>query len=211
MSPAVIKTIIGAIASKEGKQLLSALGKDPSVDTMILKGMGMRNPTPQDISDAKALFNSYKQAGDAAAQESVKKLRDVMMMDPKVRAVITGVRALSEGARAAGNMGVTHANRLAEALLSATRQGGDQQRSMYGTSKLEKGAEAYGKNKLRKAEMLKHVADAAANVIDKTIGDYTAQDLAVRSMSTAPYMQGTPGSLYDMINGMQSRAKKVTP
>ena len=209
MSPAVIKTIIGTMASKEGRQLLSALGKDPSVDAMILKGIGMKNPTSQDVSDAKALFNSYNQAGDAAVQESIRKLRDIMMMDPKVRAVITGVRALSEGARAAGNMGVTHANRLAEALLSATRQGGDQQRSMYGLSELEKGAEAYGKNKLRKAEMLKHVTDAAANVIDKTIGDYTAQDMAVRSMSTAPYMQGTPGTLYEMINGMQSRAQRI--
>lgn len=211
MSPAVIKVIIGAMASKEGKQLLSILGKDPGVDNMILKGMGMKNPTPQDVSDAKALFDSYNKAGDTAAQESIKKLRDVMMMDPKVRAVITGVRALSEGARAAGNIGVTHANRLAEALLSATRQGGDQQRSTYGLSRLEKGAEAYGKNKLRQAEIGKHIADAAANVIDKTVGDYSAQDMAVRSMSAMPYMQGTPGTLYQMINGMQSRAQRTTP
>lgn len=211
MSPAAIKVIIGAMASKEGRQLLSALGKDPGVDTMILKGIGMKNPTSQDVSDAKALFDSYNQAGNAAAQGSIKKLRDIMMMDPKVRAVITGLRALSEGARAAGNMGVTHANRLAEALLSATRQGGDQQRSMYGLSELEKGAEVYGKNKIRNAEMMKHVADAAANVIDKGVGDYSAQDTAVRSMSTAPYMQGTPGTLYAMINGMQGRAQRMTP
>lgn len=205
MNTKLAQTVVKFMATKDGAALLNAIGKNPSTDLDILRSLGVKNPSASDVNDVKELFSAYKSSTGDMAGETVSKIREIMRVNPKVAAIIAGVRAVSAGARAVGNVAKTHGNRLAEAIMAANRVSSDEQISKYGASPAERFAQAYGTDLIRRGENIGHVTDAVSNVIDKTIGDYNSQEAAVRSMSATPYLQGTPGALYHLINGMQRR------
>ena len=211
MSPAAMATVFKVLNSPEGKVIARMLldKKNDNIAGSILEQITGLPTGPQDILDARELISSYNNSSDADVANTQRRLRNLMIDDPKTMLIKAGFHGLSEASRAVGNIAATNANRLAAAILAAAHTNSAKQDEIYGKSAKERAAEAYGQNRIRSGENIKHVTDAFSNTIDKALGAREAQEMAYRGMAAGQEMTGTPGSLYNMINGMQSRASKI--
>lgn len=181
----------------------------------ITDAMDLKSPTADDLNSIKEAANTFKAPEPEPAPKPdigaiTKDLRNIMMRDPKTMAIIAGVNAVGEGSRTVGNIMANNGNRLANAILAARRHNSQAQDNLYGPGWDERNAAAWGEERKRKGETAKFITDAIGNTIDKTLGNYNNADLATRSMVAGQYMSGTPGTLYNWINGMQSRAGKMS-
>lgn len=200
-----LSTLSQLVGTVEGKALLRNAQTDQTTMDYILKLIGVAKPDPTDYAFLKTFSSSINEEKERASRQ----IRKIMTSTPQTMAIKLGLNALSSVSKMAGNIANTSANRLAEALLAANRTNSDKQTSMYGHSMRENVAEAFAKNKIKKGENWKHVTDALSNFIDKATGEYAQEELTRRTMEATPYLEGVPGNLWALTNGMQSRASKI--
>jgi hypothetical protein len=203
-------TVAHLLARSDGAQLLSALGKgSPDTDLDILRAIGIQNPTANDVSEIEQFIAASNIGRDEHMQDVTRSLRNILIQDPKTMSIVGAINAASGLTKAFGNVSANNGNRLANAILAANRTNTAAQNELYGPSRREKAAEAYSENRRKRGENVKAVTDEISGAIDKTLGNFNNQDLAARSIAAAQNMPGTPGTLYQLINGMQSRSSKI--
>lgn len=151
----------------------------------------------------KQMYNNNMQA-----------IKSLLMRDPKLALVLAASKAVSSGARAVGQITRNDANKLAEAILTASRSGiTDRGRELFGQSPQEVGGQIAAINQTRKGENRGIIADAAANVIDSVIGDYTADDDFARQWAAMQALNSEDGHIpssgaFNAMNGAQRRAQQ---
>jgi hypothetical protein len=207
--------------SPEGRQVRDAIknGNDGFLN-IFLKSVGVANPTPADISElteAVGGFKEPKQHSSAynkkkqyeAAKEMAGRIRNVMVDSPGKLALKFGAAALGEGLDAAGDIAINNGNRLAQAILAARRSGTDEHDAIYGKNAHDRVTDAWAQNRIRKGENLGRGLKAAGNVTKQALGMYNMQDQISKGMEAGQYMQGVPGQIYEMINGMNRHSQKL--
>lgn len=209
------------LESPQGQAVRKAI-KDNNTGflNVFLKSIGVANPTPADITelaDAVGGFKEPKQHSSAynkkkqyeAAKEMAGRIRDVMVDSPGKMALKFGAAALGEGLDAAGDIAINNGNRLAQAILAARRSGTDEHDAIYGKNAHDKVTDAWAQNRIRRSENLGRGLKAAGNVTKQALGMYNMQDQISKGMEAGQYMQGVPGQIYDMINGMNRHSQKL--
>lgn len=209
MNAKLIMAAITFLSSKEGQNFIGSLKNgDSKVAKLLLKGFGHKSPSDTDASELVDIAQNFGEANQVSPEEVARNVRNLMVGSPSDY-VIRGIGAAASAATDfIGNKAVTDANRLAQAILSGSRGNKTaRQEEIYGKNARQRAAEQWAQEKLRRGENTHHMTDAADKFIDKTFGTYAARDDAARAMQAAAHLNA-PGSLYNYINGMQSRASK---
>lgn len=205
MSPAVIMTALKFLSSSDGKKFRTALkGGNKSVASTLLKGLGQKNVTSGDVDTFLDLVNNMEDTGLSDPAELSKHVRDIMMGRPLDYIIRGAGTAAASAVDFIGNKSVTDANRLAQAILERGRKQSALNEQLFGPSESETLDRAWANAKLRKGENIKHATDAGSKVIKDLLKEYKDRDDAARAMQASAYLN-SPGSLYNYINGMQSR------
>lgn len=140
--------------------------------------------------------------------QKLDKIREIMVGDP-TDYIVRGAAAAASGiSDFIGNKAVTDANHLASAILAANRTNSARQNDLYGPSRKENAAAAWGQEKLRRGENVKNTTDQVSNVINNLAGLYGQREDAARAMQ-AQEVLGAPGNFYNYLNSVQ-RANVAT-
>lgn len=197
--------------SKGGRAMLRAVqGGNKDVMTQILKGVGAKRVSQADFDALASLAGAYDKVPSQG--ELLSQTRSLLMGTPQEIAVKTGLQTLASGLKAGGDITQNNANRLAQAVLAASRSNSNRQNELFGPSKIEKGAEAWGQNKIRKGEAWSKGLNAAGDTIEKILGTYSAADTMAKGMELAQLQggEGPVGSYYNMLHGAMQRADKIS-
>lgn len=210
MNAKVIMLAVNFLSSSQGKNFLEKLkGGDSNLAKMLLRGFGQKSPTDMDAGEFIDLAQNFETIQQMNPEETAANIRELMVGKP-MDYVIRGIGAVASSATDfIGNKAVNDANKLASAILAGSRGTKTaKQEEIYGKNARERAAEQWAQEKMRRGENVKHATDAIGKFIDKTLGVYEARDDAARAMQAASYLNA-PGSLYNYLNGMQSRADKA--
>lgn len=186
------------------KALDAVLNGDKKMLRSILKYAGLQSPTASDMSDLRDFAAGFTTKGDIDAEQEARSqaaearkqqfyrdygdaVRRTMMKDPKAMLIYAAIQAASSGVRAAGDIAQNNGNRLAQAILSASRTNSDAQNAMYGPSRREKAGEMWANERMRRGNNVKTITDAIANTTDKVLGTYEAEDRSSRYRQMAPW------------------------
>ena len=177
----------------------------------LLARIGVTDPTPEDYKQFKDYCTQYFEYTDADAQSRSQKIGKALNAPGKTLPTWAKVTlmAASNGIRAGGNIANTRANRLAQALLQATRTSTDRQRDLYGLSNQERLAKPMAQKKIMDGETVKHLTDATANTLDAITGQMIQEDTMKRMLEAAPYLEGTPRGLYENMEQMNRANSKM--
>lgn len=198
--------------------------QDTNLVSTFMNALGLEPKTPQEVTDFireagsllhgesrvekheewKARDNDHKQR-----KEDMAMIRNIMVDSPQKLALKTLASAVGEGFNAAGDIAANNGNRLAAAVLAASRNNTDTQDAKYGKTLEDKASEAWAQNRIRKGENLGRGLHAVGNVINKALGTYNIQDDTAKSMQAGRMMGGTPGTLYQMIASNNARTRHL--
>lgn len=209
MPAKAIMMAVKFLGTAAGQVFLNKLKSgDRRTAEILLQGFGYAKPSPQSIADMIDLASSYDQVNNMNPDDVAKKIRSIMIGSPVDYLIRGAGAAASETANFIGNKAVNDANQLAAAILEGNRVNSARQNEIYGPSKLEQAHHKTASEMVRRGNNVKFATDAIGNFIDKTFGNYIKQDDSARAMQAAAYLNA-PGSLYNYLNGMQSRASRV--
>lgn len=207
------------------KQVLNSFqAGNNSAIMQILKGIGISSPTINDINEAKDLAGAFDSNEDLnniqtdnSSEYSTNKRRgisqyinnanNIMKMDPKKAAIYAALKIASNVARASGEIAENNSNRLAAAILAASRTNNSKQNELYGPSKIENAADAWGNEKQRRGTNAKIISKAVADTVDGLLGEYRAEDLAARqrSMAALDAELNLPGNYWQAASQLNKR------
>lgn len=168
------------------------------------KGKLLGKIDPEDLAGLDGILGSSNKPNKSNEYTRMKGLdtlkEDIVntfMDSPEEMAIKAGIRAVSNGTRAAGNIAQNNGNRLASAILSAMRDHTPEQDSRYGYSQQDSALGAYAQNRIRRGENTKAITDAVSNTIDSTLGDYNAQERQVRALQGSQMFGHMPAAYWD--------------
>lgn len=214
MDPRTIMTAISFLKSDTGKSFLKILqssDQDRAKKTAktLLKGFGSKNIDDLSATEMIELAQSFDVLEQQSADEIANKIRKLMVGTPGDYITRGLGSAFDNTVGYLGKrFGENDPNFLAKAILAANRQNNTARENIYGPSPTEKASEMWANEKLRRGANVKALTDSAQNVFDDTFGEYKRRDDQSRAMQAAAYLNG-PGSLYNYLNGMESRSSKI--
>ena len=167
-----------------------AAAGDKSTLSMLFNAAGLPDPSDDDLNDLKTIAGLFgtviDDSGDKGKyqsdwtdkdtmdqlQKERKNMYNLITGGAKERAIKAGVQAVGQLARAGGEIAANNGNRLAAAILAANRTNSVRQNDIYGPSRKEKAAEAWGQDRIRRGNNWKIIGDKVGDFVDKVLGTY---------------------------------------
>lgn len=223
------KALYNSLLNPNNSQMLSKIqGGDKAVAGQALQLFGLDPNDKKNIQDLFDLSKAIKSEAQRTQEEQAAKnqadfdkskaredykdaVQGIMALDPKTRLLYTAATAAGEGAHAIGNISKNNGNRLAQAILEASRSHNDTQDRIYGKSIQDKAAALTAADTMRRGENAGNIWDALSNTINKMLGLQQQNDLTVRQMQMIPYDKdmNMSGNYYQMMNQDRKRAFNI--
>ena len=192
MDSGTAMTLIKLLSSDKFKGVAKgAAAGDKSVLSMLFNAAGLSNPSANDLKDLQSLAGLFGTVIDDTGkyqsdwtdpntmdqlQRERKAMRDLITGTPQERAIKAGVQAVGQLARAGGDIAANNGNRLAAALMAANRTNSARQNDIYGPSRKEKAAEAWGQDRIRRGNNWQIALNKVGDFVDKVLGTYQIVD-----------------------------------
>ena len=191
MDSGTAMTLLKLLSSDKYKSVVKGVAAgDRSALSMLFNAAGQPNPTDDDLKDLQSLAGLFgtviDDTGDkknfqsdwtnsatmAQLQTERKNMYNLLTGGAKERAIKTGVQAVGQIARAAGDIAANDGNRLAAALMAVNRTNSARQNDIYGPSRKERATEAWGQDRIRRGERSRIIGKAIGDFVDKVLGTY---------------------------------------
>ena len=192
MDSGTAMTLIKLLSSDKFKGVAKgAAAGDKSVLSMLFNAAGLSNPSNNDLKDLQSLAGLFGTVIDDTGkyqsdwtdpttidqmQRDRKNMRELITGTPQEMAIKAGVQAVGQLARAGGDIAANNGNRLAAALMAANRTNSARQNDIYGPSRKEKAAEAWGQDKIRRGNNWQIALNKVGDFVDKVLGTYQIAD-----------------------------------
>ena len=192
MDSGTAMTLLKLLSSDKFKGVAKgAAAGDRSVLSMLFNAAGLSNPTDNDLNDLQSLAGLFGTVIDDNGkyqsdwtdpntidqlQRERKSMRELITGTPKEMAIKAGVQAVGQLARAGGDIAANNGNRLAAALMAANRTNSARQNDIYGPSRKEKAAEAWGQDRIRRGNNWQIALNKVGDFVDKVLGTYQVAD-----------------------------------
>ncbi len=196
MDSGTAMTLLKLLSSDKFKGVAKgAAAGDTSALSMLFNAAGLPNPTDDDLKDLQSLAGLFgtviNDTGDKGGsyqsdwtdadtmdqlQRERRNMRGLLTGTPQEMAIKAGIQAVGQLARMGGDIAANNGNKLAAALMAANRTNSTRQNDLYGPSRKEKAAEAWGQDKIRRGNNWKIVGDKVGDFVDKVLGTYQIAD-----------------------------------
>lgn len=192
MDSGTAMTLIKLLSSDKFKGVAKgAAAGDKSVLSMLFNAAGLSNPSNNDLKDLQSLAGLFGTVIDDTGkyqsdwtdpntidqmQRERKAMRDLITGTPQEMAIKAGIQAVGQLARAGGDIAANNGNRLAAALMAANRTNSARQNDIYGPSRKEKAAEAWGQDRIRRGNNWQIALNKVGDFVDKVLGTYQIAD-----------------------------------
>ena len=195
MDSGTAMTLLKLLSSDKFKGVAKgAAAGDRSALSMLFNAAGQPNPTDDDLNDLQSLAglfgtviddtgNNDKYQSDwtdpsimEQLQRERKSMRGLLTGTPKEKAIKAGVQVIGQLARAGGDIAANNGNSLAAALMAANRTNSARQNDIYGPSRKEKAAEAWGQDRIRRGNNWQIALNKVGDFVDKVLGTYQIAD-----------------------------------
>ena len=195
MDSGTAMTLLKLLSSDKFKDVAKgAATGDKSVLSMLFNAAGQPDPSDDDLKDLQSLAGLFgtviNDTGDTnkyqsdwtdpntmeQLQKERKAMRGLLTGTPKEMAIKAGVQAVGQLARAGGDIAANNGNRLAAALMAANRTNSARQNDIYGPSRKEKAAEAWGQDRIRRGNNWQIALNKVGDFVDKVLGTYQIAD-----------------------------------
>lgn len=192
MDSGTAMTLLKLLSSDKFKGVAKgAAAGDRSALSMLFNAAGQPNPTDDDLNDLQSLAGLFGTVIDDTGnyqsdwtdpntmdqlQRERKSMRELITGTPKEMAIKAGVQAVGQLARAGGDIAANNGNRLAAALMAANRTNSARQNDIYGPSRKEKAAEAWGQDRIRRGNNWQIALNKVGDFVDKVLGTYQVAD-----------------------------------
>ena len=156
---------------------------DRATGELVLKAFG-HPATDKNLAELFDLAGKVKNPNDLA-DDLARKARGLMSLNPQdlaIRGIVAGGTELMHGL---GDAAENNGNSLAAAIMAANRTNSAKQNEIYGPSRREKYAEAWGQERMRRGKNASRALHGIANVADKVFGMYNNADLAGRTLAAS--------------------------
>ena len=192
MDSGTAMTLLKLLSSDKFKGVAKgAAAGDKSALSMLFNAAGLSNPSNNDLNDLQSLAGLFGTVIDDTGnyqsdwtdpntidqlQRERKSMRELITGTPKEMAIKAGVQAVGQLARAGGDIAANNGNRLAAALMAANRTNSARQNDIYGPSRKEKAAEAWGQDRIRRGNNWQIALNKVGDFVDKVLGTYQVAD-----------------------------------
>jgi len=198
MDSGTAMTLLKLLSSDKFKSVAKgAAAGNTSALSVLFNAAGLPNPTDDDLKDLQSLAGLFgtviNDTGDKGnkggyptdwtnkdtmerLQTERTNMRNLLTGTPQEIAIKAGVQAVGQLARAGGEIAANDGNKLAAALMAANRTNSARQNDLYGPSRKEKAAEAWGQDRIRRGNRWKIVGDKFGDFVDKVLGTYQIAD-----------------------------------
>ena len=195
MDSGTAMTLLKLLSSDKFKGVAKgAAAGDRSALSMLFNAAGQPNPTDDDLNDLQSLAGLFGTVIDDTGgkgnyqsdwtdpntmeqlQRERKSMRELITGTPQERAIKAGAQAVGQLARAGGDITANNGNRLAAALMAANRTNSARQNDIYGPSRKEKAAEAWGQDRIRRGNNWQIALNKVGDFVDKVLGTYQIAD-----------------------------------
>ena len=192
MDSGTAMTLLKLLSSDKFKGVAKgAAAGDKSALSMLFNAAGLSNPSANDLNDLQSLAGLFGTVIDDTGnyqsdwtdpntidqlQRERKSMRELITGTPKEMAIKAGVQAVGQLARAGGDIAANNGNRLAAALMAANRTNSARQNDIYGPSRKEKAAEAWGQDRIRRGNNWQIALNKVGDFVDKVLGTYQIAD-----------------------------------
>lgn len=192
MDSGTAMTLLKLLSSDKFKGVAKgAAAGDRSALSMLFNAAGQPNPTDDDLNDLQSLAGLFGTVIDDTGnyqsdwtdpntidqlQRERKSMRELITGTPKEMAIKAGVQAVGQLARAGGDIAANNGNKLAAALMAANRTNSARQNDIYGPSRKEKAAEAWGQDRIRRGNNWQIALNKVGDFVDKVLGTYQIAD-----------------------------------
>ena len=192
MDSGTAMTLLKLLSSDKFKGVAKgAAAGDRSALSMLFNAAGLSNPSANDLNDLQSLAGLFGTVIDDTGnyqsdwtdpntidqlQRERKSMRELITGTPKEMAIKAGVQAVGQLARAGGDIAANNGNRLAAALMAANRTNSARQNDIYGPSRKEKAAEAWGQDRIRRGNNWQIALNKVGDFVDKVLGTYQVAD-----------------------------------
>ena len=192
MDSGTAMTLLKLLSSDKFKGVAKgAAAGDRSALSMLFNAAGLSNPSANDLNDLQSLAGLFGTVIDDTGnyqsdwtdpntmeqlQRERKSMRELITGTPKEMAIKAGVQAVGQLARAGGDIAANNGNRLAAALMAANRTNSARQNDIYGPSRKEKAAEAWGQDRIRRGNNWQIALNKVGDFVDKVLGTYQIAD-----------------------------------
>ena len=195
MDSGTAMTLLKILSSDKYKGVAKgAAAGDKSALSMLFNAAGLPDPSDDDLKDLQSLAGLFgtviDDTGDKKKfqsdwtdhdtmeqmQSERKGMRSLLTGTPQEMAIKAGIQAIGQVARAGGNIAANNGNRLAAALMAANRTNSARQNDIYGPSRKEKAAEAWGQDRIRRGNNWQIALNKVGDFVDKVLGTYQIAD-----------------------------------
>lgn len=207
-----------------------AAAGDKSTLSMLFNAAGLPDPSDDDLNDLQTIAGLFgtviddsgdkgKYQSDWTDKDTLQQLQDerkgmknLILGTPQERAIKAGVQAVGQLARAGGEIAANNGNRLAAAILAANRTNSARQNDIYGPSRKEKAAEAWGQDKIRRGNNWKIIGDKVGDFVDKVLGTYQIADATAGNAALTRELarEGMSSGAFDQLGRGVTAAKNMT-
>lgn len=230
MDSGTAMTLLKLLSSDKFKGVAKgAAAGDKSALSMLFNAAGNPDPTDDDLKDLQSLAGLFgtviNDKGDSnkyqsdwtnkdtmdQMQRERKSMRNLLTGTPQEMAVKAGVQAVGQLARMGGDIAANNGNRLAAALMTANRTNSARQNDIYGPSRKEKAAEAWGQDKIRRGNNWKIVGDKVGDFVDKVLGTYQIADATAGNAALTRELakEGMSSGAFDQLGKGVTAAKTL--
>ena len=206
-----------------------AAAGDKSTLSMLFNAAGLPDPSDDDLNDLQTIAGLFgtviDDSGDKGKyqsdwtnedtmyqlQKERKNMYNLLTGGAKERAIKAGVQAVGQLARAGGDIAANNGNRLAAAILAANRTNSDRQNDIYGPSRKEKAAEAWGQDRIRRGNNWKIIGDKVGDFVDKVLGTYQVASATAGNAALTRELarEGMSSGAFDQLGKTVTAAKTL--
>lgn len=227
MDSGTAMTLLKLLSSDKFKGVAKgAAAGDRSALSMLFNAAGQPNPTDDDLNDLQSLAGLFGTVIDDTGnyqsdwtdpntmdqlQRERKSMRELITGTPKERAIKAGVQAVGQLARAGGDIAANNGNRLAAALMAANRTNSARQNDIYGPSRKEKAAEAWGQDRIRRGNNWQIALNKVGDFVDKVLGTYQVADATAGNAALTRELarEGMSSGAFDQLGRGVTAAKNM--
>ena len=227
MDSGTAMTLLKLLSSDKFKGVAKgAAAGDRSALSMLFNAAGQPNPTDDDLNDLQSLAGLFGTVIDDTGnyqsdwtdpntmeqlQRERKSMRELITGTPKEMAIKAGVQAVGQLARAGGDIAANNGNRLAAALMAANRTNSARQNDIYGPSRKEKAAEAWGQDRIRRGNNWQIALNKVGDFVDKVLGTYQVADATAGNAALTRELarEGMSSGAFDQLGRGVTAAKNM--
>ena len=227
MDSGTAMTLLKLLSSDKFKGVAKgAAAGDRSALSMLFNAAGQPNPTDDDLNDLQSLAGLFGTVIDDTGnyqsdwtdpntmeqlQRERKSMRELITGTPKEMAIKAGVQAVGQLARAGGDIAANNGNRLAAALMAANRTNSARQNDIYGPSRKEKAAEAWGQDRIRRGNNWQIALNKVGDFVDKVLGTYQVADATAGNAALTRELarEGMSSGAFDQLGKTVTAAKTL--